>query len=109
VVIHEFAHQLDFTDGISLGTPPLGNRELEARWQCVMTVKFEDHRRAIAMKRPTPLFTSHSADNEAEYFASASEAFFCRPIHLKRLHPEVYELLAAYYRVDPIVWFTGSR
>jgi Mlc titration factor MtfA (ptsG expression regulator) len=30
VVIHEFAHQLDFLDNAINGTPPLGDRELEA-------------------------------------------------------------------------------
>lgn len=107
VVLHEFAHQLDFTDGLAGGVPRLGDRSLESRWRYVMTVTFEDHRRAIARKDSSAFFTAHAADNEAEFFADATEAFYCRPLDLKDLHPEVYQLLAAYYRVDPAAWFAG--
>lgn len=104
VVVHEFAHQLDFLEDVSLGVPDLGDPALESRWQYVMTVAYEDHRRAILGGRGA-FFTAHAADNEAEFFANASEVFFCRPAHLQRRHPEIYQLLAAYYRVDPLVWF----
>jgi Mlc titration factor MtfA (ptsG expression regulator) len=105
VVVHEFAHQLDFSDGLAGGVPALGDRELESRWRYVMTVAFEDHRRAVREKNPETLFTPHAADNEAEFFADASEAFYCRPDALQELHPEIYRLLAAYYRVEPLAWF----
>lgn len=105
VVIHEFAHQLDFADGVSLGTPALGDPGLESRWLYVMTVMFQDHRRAIRENSDRLFFTPHAADNEAEFFADATEAFYCRPHELKGLHPEMYQLLAAYYRVDPCAWF----
>lgn len=108
VVVHEFAHQLDFRDGVSGGAPRLADRALESRWRYVMTVAFEDHRRAIAARNPDSFFTPHAAENETEFFADASEAFFCRPIDLKELHPEVYQLLAAYYRVDPARWFASE-
>ncbi|HVL14328.1 MAG TPA: M90 family metallopeptidase [Gemmata sp.] len=107
VVLHEFAHQLDFTEGVSGGTPDLGDRELESRWKYVMAVAFEDHRRAIREGRDA-LFTPHAADNEAEFFADATEAFYCRAEDLKEFHPEVYRLLAAYYRVDPAAWFARA-
>jgi hypothetical protein len=105
VVVHEFAHQLDYLDGASGGVPALGDRALEARWRYVMTVAFEDHRRAIREKKPDTFFTPYAAESEIEFFADATEAFFCRPLDLKDLHPEMYQLLAAYYRVDPVVWF----
>jgi Mlc titration factor MtfA (ptsG expression regulator) len=104
VVIHEFAHQLDFLDNAVNGTPPLGDRELEKRWRYVMTVAFEDHRRAVKAGEQT-FFTEHAAENETEFFADATEAFFCRPGDMKLDYPEVYQLLAAYYRVDPVKWF----
>jgi Mlc titration factor MtfA (ptsG expression regulator) len=108
VVVHEFAHQLDFLDGLAGGTlPALGDRALEARWRYVMTVAFEDHRRAIREKHPETFFTPHAADNEAEFFADATEAFYCRPTDLRELHAELYQLLAAYYRLDPAAWFAG--
>jgi Mlc titration factor MtfA (ptsG expression regulator) len=107
VVIHEFAHQLDYADGIAGGAPRLRDRELESRWHYVMTVAFEDHRRAVREKHRDLFFTHHAADNEAEFFADATEAFFCRPNDLKGLYEEIYQLLAAYYRVDPTIWFAG--
>ena len=105
LVIHEFAHQLDFTHGITASVPDLGDRALETRWRYVMTVAFEDHRRAIRNNKADTFFTPHAADDEMEFFADATEAYYCRPADLKELHAEMYALLAAYYRVDPAAWF----
>ncbi len=73
-----------------------------------MTVAFEDHRRAIREKHRDTFFTPHAADNEPEFFADATEAFYCRPLDLRDMYRDVYELLAAYYRVDPATWQGGS-
>ncbi len=105
VVTHEFAHQLDFLEGLAGGAPDLGDRALEARWLYVMSVAFADHRRAIRENVTDAFFTPHAADNEMEFFADVTEVFYCRPVALKDLHPEMYGLLAAYYRVDPGTWF----
>lgn len=105
VVVHEFAHQLDFLDNAINGTPPLGDRDLESRWKYVMTVAFEDHKRATQRGDPETFFTEHAAENETEFFADASEAFYCRPHDMRAMYPEIYRLLAAYYRVDPARWF----
>jgi len=90
------------------GTPPLGDRALEARWRYVMTVAYEDHRRAVNKGEEETFFDEHAAENETEFFADATEAFFCRPEDMKELYPEVYQLFAAYYRVDPVKWFAES-
>ncbi len=104
VVLHEFAHQLDFAEGVSRGVPALGDRELESRWHYAMAVAFADHRRAVKANAPA-FFTPHAADDEAEFFADLTEAFFCRPHELRELHPELSRLLGAYYRLDPSMWF----
>lgn len=104
VVIHEFAHQLDFLDNAINGTPPLDDPELEKRWRYVMTRAFEDHRRALKRGDDT-FFTEHAGDDETEFFADATEAFFCRPHDMRDLYPDVYQLLLAYYRIDPAKWF----
>jgi Mlc titration factor MtfA (ptsG expression regulator) len=104
VVVHEFAHQLDYADDITAGVPDLGDAALEGRWRYVMSVAFADHCRAIRGKDET-LFTPHAADSEVEFFADATEAYFCRAVDLKELHPEMYQLFAAYYRSDPVKWF----
>jgi MtfA peptidase len=105
VVLHEFAHQLDFAERVSNGVPALGDAALESRWQYVMTVAFADHRRAIKANDSDTMFTAHAADNEAEFFADLTEAFFCRAHELRELHPELHRLLSAYYRLDPRAWF----
>jgi Mlc titration factor MtfA (ptsG expression regulator) len=103
VVVHEFAHQLDYLDNLVNGVPPLDDPTDAARWRYVMTVAFEDHRRAVQKGEET-FFTGHAADNGTEFFADATEAFFCRPADLRDENPDVYDLLRAYYRVDPGTW-----
>jgi Mlc titration factor MtfA (ptsG expression regulator) len=105
VVIHEFAHQLDFLDGLAGGTPHLGDHDLETRWHYAMTVSFENHYQAVRKHDPDAYFSPHAAESESEFLAEASEAFFCRPNVLNELLPEVYRLFAAYHRVNPLQWF----
>lgn len=104
VVIHEFAHQLDFLDGITNGTPPLDDDRTAARWGPVMQAAFDRHCAELKRGEDT-FFTEHAADNETEFFADASEAFFCVPHALAAEEPEVFDLLKAYYRLDPRIWF----
>jgi len=104
VVIHEFAHQLDFLDESINGTPPLATKAEEVRWAQVMTAAFAAHRRDLDRRQPT-FFSEQAGDDETEFFADASEAFYCRPHDLFGEAPEAYELLMGYYQVDPRVWF----
>jgi Mlc titration factor MtfA (ptsG expression regulator) len=104
VVVHEFAHQLDFLDGQVDGVPPLETRDLAKRWQSVMAAGLADHRKALERGEET-FFTEHAGENEAEFFADASEAFFCLPHDFHTEHPNVFELLLAFYRLDPRKWF----
>ncbi len=104
VVLHEFAHQLDFLDSSTDGTPPLDDPEMEARWRTVMTVALAQHRRDIDRGGET-FFSEEAAENETEFFADATEAFYCRPHDLVGEAPDVFELLKSYYRVDTRAWF----
>ena len=103
VVIHEFAHQLDFLDGAIDGTPPLASKAEEANWERVMTVAYREHLEQLKLRRDT-YFTEHAGENESEFFADASEAFYCDPHGLYEEVAEVYELLMGYYKVDPRTW-----
>ena len=103
VVIHEFAHQLDFLDGSIDGTPPLPSRAEEERWERVMTAAYRDHLDQLKRRGQT-YFTEHAGENESEFFADASEAFFCDPHGMAEEAPEVYELLKDYYKIDPRTW-----
>jgi MtfA peptidase len=103
VVWHEFAHQLDMLDRASDGTPPLASREQYKRWSTVMSAELKNLRSASRIGRPT-LIDPYGALNEAEFFAVVTECFFDRPAELRQEHPELYGLLAEFYRQD-----TASR
>ncbi len=105
LVIHEFAHQLDEMDGYVNGTPFLTSRELADRWHTAMTTEYERLARAIQNGESTFLGDYASSD-DTEFFSVASERFFMQPEGLRRHHPLLFELLADFYRVDPIRWFS---
>jgi MtfA peptidase len=108
VVIHEFAHHLDFLDGYTNGTPALANDKHSARWHGVMTAEYTHLRSDLGSGRET--FLGEQAGwNEAEFFAVASERFFTRPGALRYHHSPLYDVLAEYYRVQPIIWFADSE
>jgi len=104
LTIHEFAHQLDFLDGETNGTPPLATREAEARWERVMTAAYERHLDRLKSHRES-FFTEHAGDDPGEFFADATEAYFCRPHDLEAEEPDVFNVLMDYFRCDPRPWF----
>ena len=106
VVVHEFAHQLDFLDGETNGTPPLDSPEAEANWVRVMSAALTAHRKEVGRSRQTFL-SEQAADDETEFFADCAEAFFCNPHGLSDEYPAVFALLAGYFRQDPRTWFGG--
>lgn len=101
LVLHEFAHRLDFADGWINGTPPLHARGDYERWAAVMTREFHDLQEAAERGR-RHILDHYGATDEAEFFAVATETFFEKAAVLKRDHPELYDVLATYYRQDPV-------
>jgi Mlc titration factor MtfA (ptsG expression regulator) len=97
VVYHEFAHRLDMLDGITDGTPPLGDHDALRRWIDVCTVAFERVRHGDSILR------SYAATNPAEFFAVATELFFTRPLDLFEHEPELYGELRSFYGQDPVL------
>ena len=100
LVLHEFAHQLDFEDYGSDGAPALATRAEYLAWARVMSSEFEALRAAVEAGRPTVLDT-YGATNPVEFFAVATEAFFERPRALRGRHPQLYAELSRYFRQDP--------
>jgi Mlc titration factor MtfA (ptsG expression regulator) len=100
LVLHEFAHQLDFEDSATNGTPVLESRAEYLAWGRVMSEEFEALRDAEEKGHET-LIDQYGAENPAEFFAVITEAFFERPHALRRRHPELYDRLATFYRQDP--------
>lgn len=107
VVIHEFAHALDFMDHYVDGTPALADRQQFERYVTVMNEHYEalcDH----AERGRSTLLNHYGATNPAEFFAVATEAFFEKGPMLARKHSELYDVLAAYYGQDTAQWRVRS-
>jgi Mlc titration factor MtfA (ptsG expression regulator) len=100
VVYHEFAHQLDMLDGAADGTPPIAGPDQLATWVEVCTREFL-RLRGLAEKGHSTFLDAYGAQNEAEFFAVATEEFFDRPLALLQHAPDLYRVLRDYYRQDP--------
>ena len=115
VILHEFAHQLDFEDGQADGVPLLGQdeslavrKQRYADWSRVMRVEFEQLRSRVQRGESTTL-RDYGATNPAEFFAVATECFFGRPQELQQQHPNLYAEMKWYYQQDPAHWLAVSN
>lgn len=107
LVLHEFAHQLDFEDHVADGVPALRSRGDLSSWAEVMKMEFAALQAADATGIPT-LLDTYGASNPAEFFAVATEAFFERPHALNRQHPRLYGELKRFYQQDPASYSSES-
>ncbi|MFC1478974.1 zinc-dependent peptidase [Planctomycetota bacterium] len=103
VAIHEFAHQLDQEDGVSDGTPCLENRSAYSGWARVLSRDYETLRKKAGKGRKS-VMDKYGATNPAEFFAVATETFFEKPRQLHKKHPDLYQELKEYYKMDPLGW-----
>lgn len=103
VVLHEFAHQLDSATGYTNGAPALGSKARYRQWSEVMEREFQQLQYAADNQIPTVL-DHYGATNPAEFFAVATEAYFEKAFELAAYHPELFEQLRRYFRVDPREW-----
>ncbi len=107
VIIHEFAHELDFEDGIADGTPVL-ERSNYKRWSKVFSRAFDTMRDQDATEEiaeRSVLLGTYALKNEAEFFAVCSERFFETPQAFKVYFPSIYQELKHFYRLDTEVLF----
>ncbi|MGI9018904.1 MAG: zinc-dependent peptidase [Euzebya sp.] len=100
VVLHEFAHRLDLTNGWVDGTPEM-SADQRRRWVAVLQEEFD----ALRAQSGSPLLREYAATNPGEFFAVVTEVFFSQPL-LQQDRPELYQVLAAYYRQDPATRLT---
>lgn len=100
VVIHEFAHKLDMTNGEVDGRPALHQGMSRQDWNAAFEPAFADFCRRIDGGEDTPL-DPYAAEHPAEFFAVMSEAFFETPQLLRKEYPAVYHQLSLFYRQDP--------
>lgn len=103
VVLHEFAHQLDQEAGNASGVPILEKRSDYVTWGQVFRKEYEQLCRAVERGVETAI-DEYGATEPAEFFAVATETFFEKPLQLQRKHPELYQELKRYYKLDPVEW-----
>jgi Mlc titration factor MtfA (ptsG expression regulator) len=115
LVIHEFAHLIDFQYGLARGDPDLtGLLQNPAEdipgphipggdtWRRALAESFERHCAQIEEGTPT-LLDKYAATNETEFLAVATEAFFERPGPLRAAYPQLYAHLSQFLRQDPAI------
>ncbi|MDH3355616.1 MAG: zinc-dependent peptidase, partial [Chromatiales bacterium] len=100
VVLHEFAHKLDFLDGSANGIPPLHPGNQQQEWAKDFSRAYDDlshhsfsHSGGI---------DRYATTNPAEFFAVMTELFFEDPMRLQQHYPTIYNELQRFYRQDPI-------
>jgi hypothetical protein len=103
VVYHEFAHQLDHEDGAIDGTPVLDSAENYRAWSEVFGEEYFRLREKISANKAS-LIDAYGAVSEGEFFAVVTELFFERPRQLSAQHPELYEELRKFFRLNPLEW-----
>ncbi|MCO4844732.1 MAG: zinc-dependent peptidase [Sulfurovum sp.] len=107
VIIHEFAHELDFEDGFADGTPVLEDSNYR-RWSEVFSKAFDilrEQRDKGKSSDRVVLLGTYALKNEAEFFAVCSERFFETPKIFKAYFPDIYQELQRFYRLDTEVLF----
>jgi Mlc titration factor MtfA (ptsG expression regulator) len=117
VVIHEAAHKIDGRDGSFDGCPPLPGDIGPKEWKEVFSAAFARMRAAEGRSSSSTTggrkrgarrtnggrirIDSYAAFSPDEFFAVCTEYFFEKPVVLRSDFPEVYRLLARFYRQDP--------
>lgn len=97
VVLHEFAHKLDFRDGAANGIPPLHAGNTQQEWSRDFSGAYTE----LGQQRPTDI-DPYAATSPAEFFAVMTELFFEAPRRLQQHYPALYDELHRFYRQDPL-------
>jgi Mlc titration factor MtfA (ptsG expression regulator) len=100
VVLHEFAHMLDAEDGRMDGVPVVDTASAYCAWAALLSDRFAEHVARTEAGVPTTL-RPYGAENRAEFFAVATEAFFEKPVELRDREPRLHALLVDFFRFDP--------
>ena len=103
VTMHEFAHQLDQEDGAGDGTPILETRTAYSSWARIFTKEYELLQEKTRRGRKS-VMGEYGATNPAEFFAVATETFFEKPRQLNANHPELFQEMKSFYKVNPLEW-----
>lgn len=101
VVIHEFAHKLDMLNGEVDGVPLLHSGIRREEWEKTLLAAYDDFCDHLDQGEETRI-DPYAGEDPAEFFAVLTESFFDIPHEVHSRYPDLYALLARYYRQDPL-------
>lgn len=103
VGLHEFAHLLTYERGRYL-TIPIGLQATQVReWEAIQAGELERIRRGDSVVEML------GVQSETEFFPSAVEAFFEKPMALGEKNRDLYQFLRRYFDQDPAAWQTDYQ
>ncbi len=108
VIVHEFAHEIDFMDGEIDGVPPIERSKYNG-WIAAFSKEYKALSAIVLKNRDWgkyKLIGEYASTNEAEFFAVVTERFFESPSALKRDFPALYNELRDFYKLDTATLFT---
>lgn len=100
VVIHEFAHVLDLSNGFANGVPALPPDINPIDWQYQLTAS-RDAFMQRAEANAESCIDPYAFEADEEFFAVCSESFFVSPLALQGEDPALYAMLSRFYKQDP--------
>jgi len=109
IVLHEFAHVLDFADDKIANSIPVSKDSNDySRWKTLLDREYPKLQ-AAHEQRLNPLLSEYavSDSDRAEFFTCATESFFERSVRLQKEDSEIYCLLKDFYKLDPAQWIEG--
>ena len=100
VIIHEFAHELDFEEGSIDGIPVFAYQNFD-KFKNILNKNFEK-----AQKEH--IIDEYAFTNKAEFFAVTTEYFFLKPHTLKIHYPLLYAEYKNIFKINPEKFFQTS-
>ncbi|MGZ8260774.1 MAG: M90 family metallopeptidase [Caldimonas sp.] len=103
VVVHEFAHVIDMRRGVTAGVESVDPASDRGRWLHALADEYERFVDQVESDEETFL-DPYGAEALEEFFAVGAEAFFVAPAALLGESPQLYRLLAEFFRQDPAAY-----
>ena len=94
VIIHEFAHELDFEEGDFNGIPIM-DRNFVKEWSKFIYKEYQE-----MLKGKLRFIDEYASTNVMEFFAVISEYYFTVPELLKKHYPIIYKELKKIYGIE---------
>lgn len=99
LILHEFAHQLDQEYRIVESIPFILQNTSYVTWARIL---YDEYNRLVTdiNNNKETFLNEYGATNQNEFFAVITEFFFEKPIELRRNHPNLYNQLLDFYKID---------